>query len=143
MEPDNQDELNPEQKKSASRGAGPGLLIPLVLIAILAGIWFVQSSGPKRTEIPYSFFIDQLRANNILEVDLYSKYGLGRFVKPPLLPAAPPPPADTKAKKTSADSKAERKIADGSAETNEPKQAEPYFVVKLPAGAKDNPLLNK
>jgi cell division protease FtsH len=143
MEPENQDDLKSEQpKKSSARGAGPGLLIPLLLIAVLAGIWFVRSAGPKRTEIPYSFFIDQLRANNILEVDLYSRHALGRFKEPPLLPEVLPPPG-SEAAKSAGDKKAKEPASKASEKKSQPKRAEPYFWVKLRDGAKDNPLLNQ
>ena len=144
MEPDNQDDLSPEQqKKSPARGAGPGLLIPLLLIAVLAGIWFVQSAGPKRTKIDYSLFIDELRANNILEVDLYTKHGLGRFKEPPLLPADLLPPGSDEPT-TGGDKNSNQSAAAKSGEKkSEPKRAEPFFIVRLPDRAKDNPLLNE
>ena len=85
------DQFDQESKKSPTRAAGPGLLIPLVLIAILAGIFLLRNMGPERTEIPYSFFIEQLREKNVLEVNLSNNLALGRFNKPPILPEKPAP----------------------------------------------------
>ena len=130
MEPEYQDDEDSSQpKKTTSRGPGPGLLIPLALIAVLAGIFFLRTAGPERTEIPYSLFIEQLRAKNVAEVELGSSLAVGRFKKPPLLPADPPP-AKAEGKPPAEGKAAEKKAA--------PKRSREHFIVKLSAGIQES-----
>jgi cell division protease FtsH len=136
MEPDNQEELEQEPKKGGGRGPGPGLFIPLVLIAVLAGIFFLRGAATERTEIAYSFFIEQVRAKNVVEVELGEPNTFGRFKKPPLLPEDPPPadlttPADGTGNK---DKAAKAKAKDKEA----PKRAKEHFVVRVSQGIKDS-----
>src|SRR5262245_50955349 len=112
-----------------ARMAGPGLLIPLVIVAFLAAYLLIANSGPKRTEISYSFFTQQLRAKNVLEVKIGSKLGYGRFKTPPVLPPEPP----------AADSKGGQRPGPGKAASDEPKKAQEHFVVTLPNRVQDNP----
>jgi cell division protease FtsH len=125
MEKEHQDDNAPEQKKAPSRAAGPGLLIPLVIIAVLGILWMLRS-GPTQTPIPYSFFLDQLRAKNILDVQLKGDYAHGRFDKPPLLPA----PLESASDKS--------KTKDGKAKKADPVLAKEHFIVTLPPASKDN-----
>jgi cell division protease FtsH len=132
MEPD-QEEQTEQPKKGPARSAGPGLLIPLVLIAVLAGIYFLRNSGPERTEIPYSLFIEQLRAKNVAELDLGTSLAFGKFKKPPLLPAES---GDSEKSTDSGEGKpATGKAADKKAA---PKRSREHFVVKLSPGVKDS-----
>src|SRR5262245_41226059 len=85
MAKENQDEL--DQRKTTGRLPGPGLVVPLINLAIIAGYLFLLSKEPKRTKIEYSFFLDQLRAKNVAEVELLSRYAVGKFREQPLLPA--------------------------------------------------------
>ena len=75
MDKDNQDDSSPEERKTTSRLPGPGLMVPLLIVAIVAGYLFLLSAGPKRTQIPYSFFLEQLQAKNVAEVELGSQHG--------------------------------------------------------------------
>jgi cell division protease FtsH len=124
MEPDNQDEQSPDGKKAASR-TGPGLFVPLVILAVIVGMWMLWSSTPAATPITYSFFLDQLRAKNVAEVRLYSDRALGRFREPPVVPD---PTASDAAKSTDK----------SSAKKAEPKKAKQHFSVQLPSWSKDN-----
>ncbi|HEX5103576.1 MAG TPA: ATP-dependent metallopeptidase FtsH/Yme1/Tma family protein, partial [Pirellulaceae bacterium] len=141
MASDNHDDdpSDQESKKSPTRAAGPGLLIPLVLIAILAGIFLLRNMGPERTEIAYSFFIEQVRAKNIVEVELGDPLTFGRFKKPPVLPEEPPPadqtPADTTETKPA---KAAAKTGVDAKKKEAPKRAKEHFYVKLTEGVKDS-----
>src|SRR5262245_64974286 len=85
MEKENQDDLFADEQKPTRR-AGPGLLVPLVVVAIVGGLWMLWAATPT-TNIPYSFFLEQLRAQNVVEVRLYSDRAVGRFKVPPDLPS--------------------------------------------------------
>src|SRR5262249_38073908 len=100
MAKDNQDDLSPEQRKTSGRLPGAGLVLPLLILAIIAGYVYLLSKEPKRTKIDFKFFTDQLEARNVAEVELLSRYAIGRFKERPLLPAPegksdsqPQPPA--------------------------------------------------
>jgi cell division protease FtsH len=124
MEKDNQDDSS-EQKKAPTRAAGPGLLIPLVIVAVLGGLWILRSNSDS-TQIPYSFFLEQLKQKNVLEVQLKADHASGRFKEPPLLPVPEKPAGDAK--------------SDGKKKADAPKQvrAKEYFTVNLPSWSKDN-----
>ncbi|MDX1944251.1 MAG: ATP-dependent zinc metalloprotease FtsH [Pirellulaceae bacterium] len=128
-----------EKRKGPSRAAGPGLLIPLIVIALLSGLWLVMNSGPPRTEIKYSVFLEQLAAKNIAEVTLRSDTATGRFRQPPLLSeltgATQPTPPPTENSKEATPTGAKPKPA------AKPERAKEHFTVKLPAWSKDNPAL--
>jgi cell division protease FtsH len=130
MEPEQQDDQSQGDKKTASR-SGPGLVVPLVILAVVVGMWLLWSSTPAATPITYSFFLDQLRAKNVAEVRLYSDRALGRFREPPVLP-------DPSAK--ASDSKPADK---GTAKKAEPKKAKEHFTVQLPSWSKDNTELSE
>ena len=132
MEKDNQDDLSPEEKKSASRSTGPGLLVPLVIVAIVGGLWMLWAASPPTTRIEYSFFLEQLKAKNVAEVRLYTESAFGRFKVPPDLPRDEP----------SADS-AKPKTGDKPATTAPPVRAKEHFTVQLPTYLKDNTELSE
>ncbi|HMC10015.1 MAG TPA: ATP-dependent metallopeptidase FtsH/Yme1/Tma family protein, partial [Pirellulaceae bacterium] len=117
MSKDDQDDLSSEERKTPGRFTGPGLVVPLLIVAVIAGYLFILSSSPKK--ISYQFFLEQLREKNVAEVELSSRYALGKF-KQPVVPAelkeeasaAPtkestpePPPAEQKEKTASAKSR--------------------------------------
>ena len=136
MEKDNQDDVPAdEQRKSTGRGAGPGLLIPLIVIAILSGLWLMLNAGPQRTVIPYSFFLKQLEAKNVVEVKLSSESAKGRFRDPPLLPQSP---AEGSASPKETPKEGEK----AKTPPLKPERAKEHFYVKLPAWSKDNPELS-
>src|SRR5215213_7012516 len=141
MAKEDQDDPSPDERKTPGRFSGPGLIVPLLILALIAGYLFILSSGPKRSKIEYSFFLDQLREKNVAEVELLSRYGLGKFKKPPELPAVAaaaaagdsgknPPPDDPRVKTV------DKPPA-------KPRVAEPYFIVSLPERANENTLLMK
>src|SRR5262245_63332410 len=96
MSKDNQDDLS-EERKSSARLPGPGLVVPLLILALIAGYLFVLSNGPKR--ITSQQFFDQLRAKNVAEVELFSRYAVGKFKELPKSPAGSK--AEQKGDKTS------------------------------------------
>jgi cell division protease FtsH len=136
MAKENQDDTSPEGRKTPARFTGPGLVVPLLILAIIAGYLFILTSGPKRTLIPYSFFLEQLRAKNVAEVELLTRYAIGKFKEPPLLPpelASPSGQADADG--------AKGKSPGAKTATQAPKKAEPHFRVTLPERANENTLL--
>lgn len=134
MEQDNRDDQSSErERKGPGRMAGPGLIIPLVIISIIAGYLIITSAGPKRTEILFSFFLDQLKAQNVAEVEIGANYAVGRFKVAPELPPESAAPSASAAK--SADNKESKSAKSG------PRRAEPYFTVKLPERPSDNQVL--
>src|SRR5687767_3698305 len=85
MAKDDQDDSSAEERKPTSRFSGPGLVIPLFFLVIVVGYLFVLSTSPKR--ITYKFFLDQLREKNVAEVELFTRYAVGKFKRPPVAPA--------------------------------------------------------
>src|SRR4029453_7396154 len=118
MEKDNQDDPFADEQKPARR-TGPGLLVPLVIVAVVGGLWFLWSATPAATEIRYSFFLEQLKAKNVLEVRLYSDRAVGRFKVPPELPTL----AD------SAGDKDKAKPGGAAVPAAKPQQAKEHFTV--------------
>jgi cell division protease FtsH len=131
MDKDNQDDSSTTERKTNSRLPGPGLMVPLLIITIVAGYLFLANAGPKTSPISFDFFIDQLKEKNVAEVVIGARQARGKFIVPPELPAVaqttPTEPADTKAEKT--------------AKAAAPRRAESYFVVNLPERASENPEL--
>jgi cell division protease FtsH len=128
MEKDHDEQRSPDEKKSPR--SGPGMLLPLILLAILGGGYLIWSAAtPPTTKIDWSFFLEQLEAKNVLEVELGSDFARGRFKEPPILPL--PTPAEG----SDAGKKAE------SAKPAEPIRAKPNFYVNLPAWQRDGAAL--
>jgi cell division protease FtsH len=128
MEKDHDEQRSPDEKKNP-RG-GPGMLLPLVLLAILGGGYLIWSAAtPPTTKIDWYFFLEQLEAKNVLEVEIGSDFARGRFKEPPILPL--PTPAEG----SEAGKKAE------SAKPAEPVRAKPNFYVNLPAWQRDGAAL--
>ncbi len=146
MSSDNQDEQTPKEGKTSGRFSGPGLVLPLMFLAIIAGYLVVLSTGPKRTKIDYSFFLDQLREKNVKRINLLSRTGLGEFVTPPLLPASPPEavkePAAKEPAANESDKPAEQEAkAESAKAAKPPRRAEAFFEVVLPERASENAVL--
>jgi hypothetical protein len=98
MDNNHEDDQSPEQRKSSSRMPGFGLAIPLLIVAFVGYYLYLNSSAPKRTPILFSFFIEQLKEKNVEEVELGSRFALGKFRIPPELPEEPEPTSEAKAK---------------------------------------------
>jgi cell division protease FtsH len=133
MAKDNQDDLSPEDKKTPSRFTGPGLMVPLLLLALIAGYLFILNAGPKR--ITYKLFIDQLRAKNVAEVQLFSQYALGKFKQPPV--PSEPAAAEPQSPQPSAEQQSK------TSKPADPRAAELAFSVTLPERINDNPEFSK
>jgi cell division protease FtsH len=65
----------------------PRLWLPLVLLAALISVMVFQMPPPK-SEITYSFYFEQLKANNIKSVRYGKTKVTGEFKKAPLVPQA-------------------------------------------------------
>lgn len=140
MAKDNQDESSAEGRKAPARFSGPGLVVPLIILAVIASYLFLQASGPKRTDIPYSFFLKQLRAKNVAEVDLLSRYAFGKFREAPLLPPEMAASSATTGGESTGDKSAAEKSASGKTPAG-PRKAEQHFRVALPERANENAVL--
>ena len=140
MDKDNQDESSAEQRKSTGRFPGPGLVLPLLIVATVAGYLFLSSAQPKATRITFDFFIEQLEKKNVAEVVIGAREARGRFVTRPELPGPPERATSTanKSDKQSAD-RPDGKPAKPAA----PERAEEHFAVFLPERASENPQLAK
>jgi cell division protease FtsH len=126
MEKDHDEQRSPDEKKNP-RG-GPGMLLPLVLLAILGGGYLIWSAAtPPTTKIEWSFFLEQLKAKNILEVELGSDFARGRFKEPPVLP----PAVIAEGSETGKTGKT------GETKPAEPVRAKPNFYVNLPTWQRD------
>src|SRR4051812_3170124 len=80
MASDNQDDQSPKDRKSPGRFSGPGLVLPLLILAVIAGYMYVIGSAPRK--ITYKAFIDQLKTNNVAEVNLFKGFAVGKFRQP-------------------------------------------------------------
>src|SRR4029453_10039217 len=130
MEKDNQDEFSTEEKKPSSRGPGAGMLVPLVVVAIVGGLWMLWAASPAMTKIEYGEFWEQLEDKNVAEVTLYADRAIGRFKVPPELPSEA---TSSDAAKTKPGGKATTPAtAEGANE---------HFAVARPAWQKDNTAL--
>jgi cell division protease FtsH len=80
MPQDDQDDLSTEERKTPGRFTGPGLVVPLLILAIIAGYLYVLGSSPRK--ILYDQFREQLKAKNVAEVDIFSRNAIGKFKHP-------------------------------------------------------------
>src|SRR5262245_4433289 len=80
MAQDDQDDLSTEERKAPGRFSGPSLVVPLLILAIIAGYLYLAASAPQR--ITYDRFIEQLKAKNVAEVDLFTRNAIGKFRHP-------------------------------------------------------------
>ncbi len=83
MPQNDQDSLSSDEQKTPGRFTGPGLVVPLLILAIIAGYLYILGSGPRR--ITTQQFLEQLKAKNVAEVDIFTRYAIGKF-KQPLAP---------------------------------------------------------
>ena len=142
MEKDNQDEFSSDEKKPSSRASGPGLLVPIVIVLVVGGLWMLWATSPATENIKYSFFLEQLRAQNVAEVRLYTDRAIGRFKVPPELPVEQP--AGEAAKAKTGDAKTgDGKTAEKETTTVPPRRAKEHFTVQLPGWSKDNSELSE
>jgi cell division protease FtsH len=91
MANDEMDDSSPSEKKPPSRFSGPSLVLPLLILAIIAGYLFIQVAAPK--PITTQMFFDQLQAKNVEEVEIFKQYAIGKFRHPPAPSAAAATPA--------------------------------------------------
>src|SRR3954454_21662634 len=117
MAKDNQDEPSSDERKTPSRLTGPGLMVPLLIVAIIAGYLFVFATQPRK--IRYDVFKKQLEAKNVDEVELFTRYAVGKLKHPlavaaeskgaegtePAAESKAPPAADRKTSESKPESK--------------------------------------
>jgi cell division protease FtsH len=77
MADNDQDDSSQQERKSAGRFTGPGLVVPLLILAIIAGYLYLAGIAPRK--ITYDQFVQQLKAKNVAEVDLFTRYAIGQF----------------------------------------------------------------
>lgn len=87
MEKFEQEDGEGENRRAAPRTAGLGVLL-LLLIALMAGTLFFLQQDRNVTEIPASYFEEQLQAKNVLTVTLSQTKASGHFKTPPNMPPA-------------------------------------------------------
>ena len=132
MAQDDQDNLPTEEQKTPGRFTGPGLVVPLLILAIIAGYLYVLGSGPRK--ITYDRFIEQLRAKNVAEVDLFTRYAIGRF-KQPIAAETTPEKSGEKAKReseTPSEPSAEKKPSEKKTSAKAEEKPDLRFMVTLP-----------
>src|SRR5437764_11086211 len=78
MAQENPDDISPEERKVPSR-FGPGMIVPIMLLAVLAGYLYLISSGPRHVDT--DLFIAQLKAKNVEEVQFFGRQAIGKFHK--------------------------------------------------------------
>lgn len=78
----------PGQNKPASgpnrRAGGPSSWILFAVLLLATLLLLVRPFEEKRSEIPYSFFHQQVLAGNVGELEISGQQGLGEFITPPL-----------------------------------------------------------
>jgi cell division protease FtsH len=87
MENSSRDSRKPAgESKTAIRRPGPNIWVLLVIVGVMA-MALLFSQGPRRSTIPYSFFLEQLQQGNVPYVQVGDQEGNGLFQKPPPEPA--------------------------------------------------------
>ncbi len=83
MENSSRDSRKPaSESKTAIRRPGPNIWVLLVIVGVMAmALFFTQ--GPRRSTIPYSFFLEQIQQGNVLYVQLGDQEASGLFQEPP------------------------------------------------------------
>ena len=82
--------LEPQQQKGSPQQPGPPLspwrgFVTWILILIFFAVWHLLVVSPKarpEVNIPYSAFLDQVRASNVANVRIIGDAITGSFVKP-------------------------------------------------------------
>src|SRR5262245_38865826 len=77
----------PEEVRNTPRRSIPSLWVVLAVMAMLA-LFIYLNRGPQRSDIHYSFFLEQIRSGNVVAVTLSPNMATGRFKTPPQRPAA-------------------------------------------------------
>src|SRR5690348_14089374 len=124
---DDSDDQSPKDKKTPGRFSGPGLVLPLLILAIIAGYMYVLGSSPRK--ISYKLFVDQLKDKNVAEVNLFKGFAIGKFREPVAADSEKPTP------KSSTETPPSSEKSDGKAKsaTTKPEQKPDLrFSVVLP-----------
>src|SRR5205823_429210 len=132
MAQNDQDDLPTEEQKTPGRFTGPGLVVPLLILAIIAGYLYVLGSGPRK--ISYKLFLEQLRAKNVAEVDLFTRYAVGKLKQPIAAESSSEKPGDkTKHEvETPSEPSAEKKSPEKKTPGKAEEKPDLRFMVTLP-----------
>ena len=74
--------VQPRERRTVSPAAWA-----LLMLLLLAALLFARDLGETRDEIKYSFFLEQVKAGNVANVELEGQTAYGEFREPPLKPA--------------------------------------------------------
>ncbi len=130
---DDSDDQSPKDKKTPGRFSGPGLVLPLLVLAIIAGYMYVLGSSPRK--ISYKIFVDQLKDKNVAEVNLFKGFAIGKFRQPVVADTektAATPPTETASPSEKSDEKTK------SAATKPEQKPDLRFSVVLPERFSDS-----
>ncbi|GIW95796.1 MAG: ATP-dependent zinc metalloprotease FtsH 1 [Pirellulaceae bacterium] len=70
---------------TSRRPQPPWWILPLIIVVLVG--FLLMRMGPERSEVPYSFFLEQLAKNNIQYVELSDTTAVGVFKEAPEAPA--------------------------------------------------------
>jgi cell division protease FtsH len=87
MEKSPHDDPSKDDGRPARRRSGPNLWLLLAVAGVLAAMFVMRTSGVERSKISWDFFLAQIEAGNVLQVDIYSEKAHGLFKSPPKAPA--------------------------------------------------------
>ena len=68
--------------KTSTQRAGPNIWVLLLFIGVM-GVALLTIPWDRKSIVPYSFFLEQIRQDNILYVKLGQSDGTGQFKEPP------------------------------------------------------------
>src|SRR5262245_45917520 len=138
MAKDEHDESSSEERKSSSRFTGPSLVVPLLILAVIAGYLYILSSSPRR--ITTQFFKEQLREKNVAELQIFSSYAIGKFKRLPTQPSDGKTADDAKTTLPDAANPAQTPPKTGKpAKKLEPRTADLSFTATLPQRVNEDP----
>src|SRR5438046_7428442 len=123
MPQDDQDDLSQQERKTPGRFTGPGLVVPLLILAIIAGYLYILGSGPRK--ISYKVFLEQLRAKNVAEVDLFTRYAIGKFKQPVVAETTSEKSGEKTKREDETQKRQDEAPAEASAEKKPPEQTTP------------------
>src|SRR5262245_40061599 len=136
MAQDEQDEQSEGDRKPPGRFTGPGLVVPLIILAVIAAYLYILGSSPRK--ISYKLFLEQLQAQNVAEVNLFKGYGVGKFKQPVVIESAEKGAATEEPDQAKTESPTEEKKKAGAAKM-QPAKPDLRFIVALPERFSESP----
>lgn len=80
---------SPKRSEDAPRPLPPGFLFAIIAIIVVVMIWNFGKSLASGSEVPFSFFLDQLRDGNVVEITGTGRHITGRWKTVPDHPDKP------------------------------------------------------